>query len=92
MNIGKAIKNLRKQQGLSQKELAWRMDMSTNALCEIEKGKATPSIKRLEQIAYHLNIPLPIFLLALVTEDDFPEDKKILYPILKQIINELWQN
>lgn len=46
----------------------------------------------LEKMAKVLDIPFSLFLLSFVSEDDFPEDKKILYPILKQITIELCNN
>ena len=66
--------------------------ISVNALCSLETNKADPSTSTLKKIAKALDIPLSLLLLAFVSEDDFPEDKKILYPILKQIMIELCNN
>ena len=89
MNIGLAIKELRKRHGITQKELAEVSGLSINAICSFERGHFTPSISTLQKLADALKIPLPVFLLSMLSEDDFPEDKKILYPILKQIIIQL---
>ena len=37
--FGKNIKNFRDLYGLSQEQLAEKMDLSTNTICEIENGK-----------------------------------------------------
>jgi transcriptional regulator with XRE-family HTH domain len=66
--------------------------ISVNALCSLETNKADPSTSTLKKIAKALDIPLSLLLLAFVSEDDFQEDKKILYPILKQIMIELCNN
>ena len=89
MKIGQGIKELRQRCGIYQKDFAKMIGISVNALCSLETSKAVPSISTLKKIAKALDIPLSLLLLAFVSEDDFPEDKKILYPILKQIMIEL---
>lgn len=89
MNIGQGIKKLRQQYGIYQKDFAKRIGISANALCSLETNKAEPSTTTLKKIAMALDIPLSLLLLSFISEDDFPEDKKILYPILKQIMKEL---
>lgn len=89
MEIGKAIKELRKQHGISQKELAKASGLSINAICSFERGHFAPSISTLQKLADALEIPLPVFLFAMLSEEDFPKDKKILYPILRQITIQL---
>ena len=74
------------------KGFAKMIGISVNALCSLETNKAEPSTTTLKKIAKALDIPLSVLLLAFVSEDDFPEDKKILYPILKQIMIELCNN
>ena len=89
MSIGQAIKELRKRSGINQKDFAKLIGVSANALCSIETGKTEPSTSTLKKIAKALDISLPLLLLSFVSADDFPEDKRILYPILKQIMIEL---
>ncbi len=92
MKIGQGIKELRQRCGIYQKDFAKMIGISVNALCSLETNKADPSTSTLKKIAKALDIPLSLLLLAFVSEDDFPEDKKILYPILKQIMIELCNN
>ena len=92
MKIGQGIKELRQRCGIYQKDFAKMIGISVNALCSLETNKAEPSTTTLKKIAKALDIPLSVLLLAFVSEDDFPEDKKILYPILKQIMIELCNN
>jgi transcriptional regulator with XRE-family HTH domain len=89
MNIGQGIKELRKRCGIYQKDFAKMIGISVNALCSLETNKAEPSTTTLKKIAKTLDIPLSLLLLAFISEEDFPEDKKILYPILKQLMKEL---
>ena len=56
--IQKNIKKYRKEQNLTQEQLSELCNISTDYLSEIERGKKTPSLKRLVLIAETLNIPI----------------------------------
>lgn len=79
MNLGKAIKSIRSQLGLTQNELALRAGISVSYLSMLEKNKRDPSFSTLEKIANALNIPLSIlvFLSADRTELDNMNDDLI---------------
>ena len=42
MDLGNAIKVLRKKKNISQRELAEMCNISANAMCNIESGKSFP--------------------------------------------------
>ncbi len=50
------LKYYRTEQGLTQEELSEISEISSDYLSEIERGKRTPSFKRLELIAQALKI------------------------------------
>lgn len=54
--VGVAIREYRQQAGLSQDELADRMDMSTPYISMLESGKRYPSIEMLIRIALALEV------------------------------------
>ena len=56
--IQENIKKYRKEQNLTQEQLSELCNISTDYLSEIERGKKTPSLKRLVLIAETLNIPV----------------------------------
>ncbi len=56
--IQENIKKYRKEQNLTQEQLSELCNISTDYLSEIERGKKTPSLKRLVLIAETLNIPI----------------------------------
>jgi DNA-binding XRE family transcriptional regulator len=56
--LGERITALRKEQSLSQTDLAHLCDWDRQALHKIEKAKVNPSIYVLHKIATELNIPL----------------------------------
>ncbi len=57
--VGQNIADRRKLLGLSQKELAIRLDITQDALNRMEKGRIAPKIGRLEDIASHLECTVP---------------------------------
>lgn len=57
--VGQNIANRRKLLGLSQKELAIRLDITQDALNRMEKGRIAPKIGRLEDIATNLDCTVP---------------------------------
>ena len=63
MNIGNAVKILRKNKRISQKELAKLCDISANALCSIEQGESFPEKNTIIRICKALEIPESYLLL-----------------------------
>lgn len=65
MDLGKAIVELRKRNGLSQEQLAFDAGVSRHYMYKIENNLASPTVKSLEKLATALKIkPSIIFLTA----------------------------
>jgi len=58
IDVGKRVREIRKNAGLSMKELAEKVGVSFLTIQRIETGKVSPSVALLSEIAYHLNYPL----------------------------------
>ena len=60
MNIGKKIKSLRRQSGLTQSEFAKRVGVGLRFIRDLEQGKATVRLdkvnKVLEFLGHHLEV------------------------------------
>ena len=56
--LGKRIKELRKQAGLTQEKLAELIDIETTSLSGIESGRHFPSMPTVEKIAKNLNVEI----------------------------------
>lgn len=76
MNIGTAVKTLRKERKLGQKELAERCEISVNALSQIETNVTFPHKKTIENICKALGIPVSYLLFFSISDEDIPEEKK----------------
>lgn len=56
--LGKHIKALREEAGLSQTELALRCDKDRQNINRLEKGRMNPTAFYLSQVAKELNVPI----------------------------------
>jgi XRE family transcriptional regulator, regulator of sulfur utilization len=93
MNLGKAIKELRKQKELSQSQLAELVEISQTSLSQIESGQKRPSSKNLKKISSVLEISEPMLFILATEKEDIPEEKKhlydILYPSIEGLVKQL---
>lgn len=62
MNIGDAIKNLRKQRGYSQQSLSQAIGVSQSAIASYESGVRTPSVGMMKRFAQFFSVPMSTFL------------------------------
>ncbi len=71
--VGVAIRTFRQNAGLSQDELAGRMDLSTPYISMLESGKRYPSIEMLIRVALALGVR-PGAMLDYIAERYIPDD------------------
>ena len=94
MNIGNAIKDLRKQKGFKQTDFAARCGLSQSYLSSIEKGRKEPTLNILKQIANALSLPMPVLVFFSLDQDDIAESKqdafKLLEPSIKGLITDVF--
>lgn len=89
MNIGSAIKTLRKQKGISQKELAEKCNISVNALCQIEVNNTFPQKSTIQKVCEVLEIPSSYLLFFSISDEDIPEEKRFVFNTLSSTIKDL---
>lgn len=70
MEIGERLKDLRTQKGLSQAELAKKLNLSKSTISMIEVGSRNPSYEVLEMIADFFNVDMA-YLLGEETQSRF---------------------
>lgn len=86
MDIGSAIKTLRKQKGLGQKDLAEACDISVNAMSQIETNSSFPHKNTINKICKALEIPVSYLLFFSITDEDVPEEKRLVFKSLNSAI------
>jgi transcriptional regulator with XRE-family HTH domain len=88
LTIGEAIKELRKNQGISQGELAKTANISQTALSQIENGRR-PGVETFSRISKALKTPEPLIHLMTLEKADIPESKQFLFDSLFPVIESL---
>lgn len=95
MNIGATINRLRKEQKLSQSELAEAAGITQTSLSQIENGLNRPNQTTLDAICKKLGVPEPLLYVLSLDENDVPEDKRAvfdtLYPLIKEMMTKLFK-
>lgn len=87
MQVGSAIKTVRKKKGWSQSDLRKKCDLDQSWLSLIETGKKYPTIQMLNKIAECLEVPTVILLWHGITEEDVKPEKLDQYKTLKKSID-----
>lgn len=89
MDIGDAVRAIRKERGMTQKKLAERSGLSANALCSIEKNVSFPSKETVKRICEALDIPVSYLLFFSISDEDVPADKLKIFHGLKDPIRDI---
>lgn len=85
--FGENVKKYRKQQGLSQEQLAERLEISTNHLSVIETGTKFVTYKLLEKIIAELDVlPASLFQCSYTAINDDSLQNKINTVINQEIV------
>lgn len=89
MNVGKNIKKIREQRGMTQQQIADLIHMHRSNYSKIESGLREPSIEALNKIAKHFGITLDelVNLKGKVPVEEKLEDKTAMEQV--KLINEL---
>lgn len=89
MNLGVAIKSVRKQLGITQQELAEKSGISQTSLSQIENAVKRPSNKTIQSICGVLEIPEAVVYILAMQDTDVPMNKKNVYDMLFPSIKNL---
>jgi transcriptional regulator with XRE-family HTH domain len=89
MNVGTAIKSIRKKLSVTQNELAEQCGLTQTSLSQIETGVKRPSHRTISKICRSLDIPESIVYILAMQEADIPPAKKeiygLIYPSMKSL-------
>lgn len=76
MDLGNAIKSLRKELKISRKELASKSEISITALYNIENNLSFPSKDTIHSLCKSLGVPVSYLMFYSLTEEDIPIEKR----------------
>lgn len=89
MEIGTVIKEIRKQKGISQKELAKKCGISVNALCQIEGNNTFPQQSTIRNICASLDISPAYLLFFSLGDEEIPSEKRLVFNTLRKAMKEV---
>lgn len=94
MQLGEALKTIRKQKNLKQKELSDLCSITQTYLSQIENNKRKPNLELVEKFSRCLGIPLPVIMFLSLTENDVDEHKRPMFnlmtPSIQKYIKEIF--
>ena len=94
MDLGITIKNIRKQQGLTQGEFAEIVGITQTYLSQIENNLREPNLSTLKSVSKGLKTPLPVLFFLSMTEEDVQPKKrdafKLVSPSVKSLLYEFF--
>ena len=70
MKIGKRVRAIRLEKGLSQIQLGARIGIVGNYICNVETGRSHSTLTRLMKLAIALDVPVTDFLVDLKKKPD----------------------
>jgi transcriptional regulator with XRE-family HTH domain len=82
----------RRQRGLTQEELAFKINKTAESISNIERGIQLPSIETLAYLAHELGIPLAEFLNDIPGQKRMPADRLRMETQLREIARDLSNN
>lgn len=82
MNIGHALRELRRRKNVTQAELAARSDISQAYLSQVENNKKDATLTTLERISVALGVPLAVLFFMAMEEGDVAAAKREAYGVL----------
>jgi transcriptional regulator with XRE-family HTH domain len=86
LTLGEAIRRLRMAGGLSQRQLAAKLETDPTYLSHIEAGRREPSISLLRNFAKQLDIPPGLLLSVALWADLPPTHREQFRPILEKLL------
>jgi len=89
MNIGLAIKSIRRQLDITQYQYADRCNISQTSLSQIENGVKRPSARTIKKVCEVLDVPESIIYILGMQDTDVPESRKNVYEMLFPSIKNL---
>jgi transcriptional regulator with XRE-family HTH domain len=89
MDIGKAIKTIRKQKKLSQEQLGEKTGLSGNAISQIEIGATFPQKENIKKICEALDIPVSYLMFFCITDEDLSPESKTVFNLLQQPLRDV---
>jgi transcriptional regulator with XRE-family HTH domain len=91
-NIGPSIKKLRKLKGITQVQLAKKIDSDASYISSLENGRHPPTLRMLKKISNKLEVPIAFILILGLDEDCFRKKHKTKFNAINQSLQSIISN
>lgn len=91
-NVGQSIKRLRKIKGLTQDQLAKKVNSSKSYISSLENERYPPSLDFLKKISNKLEIPVAFILILGLNEDCFRKKHKMKFTMISKTLQTMIEN
>jgi transcriptional regulator with XRE-family HTH domain len=95
MNLGNAIREIRKSKSIGQEELAVNSGIKQSRLSQIENGEK-PGEETLKNICAYLQVPVALVYAMSFEKGDVPAEKADLYeklfPVIQRLVMDMVSN
>lgn len=85
VELGLALKRIRLGSGLSQRELAEKLEVDPTYISHLEKGRREPSLSFLRRFAAASRVPTVALLTTALWSELDPREREILRPLLASL-------
>lgn len=89
MDVGKNIRQLRKDRELDQETFADQIRVTQPYLSQLENGRRDPSMSLLRRISEELEVSVPGLILLSMEEEDVQQDRREAFEDLRPEIEKL---
>lgn len=89
MDLGSAIKRIRKEKGFTQSFLSEKCGITQTYLSQIESNTKEPNISTVKKIAESLDIPLPVLFFLAIDSDDITPEKQEAFKMIESSVKSL---
>jgi transcriptional regulator with XRE-family HTH domain len=92
--LGKGIQTIRKAKSMKQKDLAFQLGISQNAMNAIEANTSIPTRTTLKKICKFLGVPEALIILKSVEDlkSELPYEKQLAFGLLYNALVDLLEN
>lgn len=88
--LGRAIRAVRVTRGLTQRDLAKRVQVGSNYICFLESGKKDPGVLFLQKVAAALTMPVDFFYVCIAEpRPESPPEREAVFREGQDLLREL---
>lgn len=86
LSLGQVLKDIRTSTGLSQRDLAERIEVDQTYVSHLENDRRDPSVRTLRKIAHAFDVPVSTLLVLALWSELGEVERQAFRPVLEQLM------